>query len=243
MWVIDWERDISTRLTFDDASEDNPIWSPDGLQVTFNSTRKGQSDIFVKNASGVGDETLVVGSPESEYPEDWSRDGRYISYVSGGVSFGTLNLVPLFGDRKPFSVVRSPFQKDEPHFSPDGKWLAYDSSESGIYQIYLVSLPTADQKLQVSTNGGAQPHWRRDGKELYYLTLDGKMMAVDISTGAKPESSIPRVLFDTGLAVSPTTDQYAVTSDGQRFLLLRPLLGATPTPITVVLNWVIPTKK
>jgi eukaryotic-like serine/threonine-protein kinase len=242
VWVIEWARDIATRLTFDPVADNDPIWSPDGLRVAFDSNRKGSNDIFVKNVSGTAEEESVLSSVENEYAEDWSRDGRYIAYVykANGES---LNALPLFGDRKPFTVVKSPFPKDEPHFSFDGKWLAYASNESGTWQVYVVSFPTADQKYQISTDGGSQPRWRSDGKELYYLSLDGKLMAAGITAGEKIQSGIPRMLFETGLTTDPIRDQYAVTPDGQRFLLLRPLTGATPTPITVVINWTASLKK
>jgi Tol biopolymer transport system component len=148
-----------------------------------------------------------------------------------------LYVLPLFGDRKPFPVVQSPFRENEPHFSFDGKWLAYDSNESGAFQIYVTSFPALDQKVQISTNGGGQPRWRRDGRELYYLASDGKLMAVDITAGPKMSSGIPRVLFDTRLILNPLQDQYAVTPDGQRFLVLTPVTESTTTPITVVVNW------
>ena len=133
--------------------------------------------------------------------------------------------------------MRSPFSQDEPHFSFDGKWLAYESLESGTWQIYVIPFPAADQKRQISTNGGAQPRWRQDGKELYYLSPDGKMMAVDIKADTRIESGIPRMLFDTELNVAPTLDQYAVTADGQRFLLLKPAVVSSTSPFTVILNW------
>jgi Tol biopolymer transport system component len=186
---------------------------------------------------------LLIGSLNPEYVEDWSFDGRYIVYGTWDPNPTDLWALPLFGDRKPFPVIQSPFKKDEPHFSFDGKWLAYDSEESGKWQIYVVSFPAADQKRQISTNGGGEPRWRRDGKELYYLALDGKLMAVDMTTSSVLDSGVPRVLFDTGLVVDPTRDQYAVTQDGQRFLVLKPLAGAVPTPITVVVNWNASSKK
>jgi eukaryotic-like serine/threonine-protein kinase len=152
-------------------------------------------------------------------------------------------ILPLFGDRKPFPLVQSPFRKDEPHFSYDGKWLAYDSDESGTWQIYVISFPAADQKRQISINGGAQPRWRGDGKELYYLSLDGKMMAVGMTLTNKIDAGIPRELFETNINVDATRDQYAVTADGQRFLILKPVSGATSPPITAVLNWTAALRK
>ena len=132
-----------------------------------------------------------------------------------------------------------------PRFSYDGKRLAYDSNESGTWQVYIDAFPAGAQKRQISTTGagGAQPHWRKDGRELYYLALDGKMMAVDISGDSKLEPGIARPLFDTELNVDPVNDQYSVTPDGRRFLILKPLSEAASTPITVVLNWTSLLKK
>ena len=239
---MDWARGVTSRFTYDGPNPNgrDVVWSPDGQQLAFSSYTKGNPDIVVKKASGVGQEDLLAGSPNAEYVEDWSADGRYIVYGTWAPDPTDIWAISL-ADRKPFPVVQSPFRKDEPHFSFDGKWLAYASEESGKWQVYVVSFPAADQKRQISTNGGSQPRWRRDGKELYYLALDGKLMAVDTTTSAGFGSGIPRSLFDTGLSVSPLQDQYAVTSDGERFLVLKG--GAAPSPITVVVNWAALSKK
>jgi Tol biopolymer transport system component len=154
-----------------------------------------------------------------------------------GQASGDIYVLPLFGARKPIPLVRSAANDDEPRFSFDGNWLAYNSDESGTQQVYLIPFPPSDQKLQVSKNGGAQPRWRSDGKELYYLDLEGKIMVVDITTNRKIESGTPRELFDTKLSVDPLRDQFAVTPDGQRFLVQLPVAESEPTPITVIVNW------
>jgi len=240
IWLMDWATGVTSRFTYEGAgtgvSGRDVVWSPDGQQLAFSSYAKGNADIALKKASGVGSDEILVGSTNPEYVEEWSPDGKYIVYGIWAPHPTDLWAVSL-ADRKPFPVVQSPFRKDEPHVSFDGKWLAYSSEESGRWQVYVISFPGGDQRRQVSTNGGGQPRWRRDGKELYYLGLDGKMMAVDIVTSAGLNSGIPRPLFDTGLTLEPTLDQYAVTSDGQRFLVLKPVAGAAPVPITVVVNW------
>ncbi len=240
IWIIEWERNILTRFTFDDVEPTDVVWSPDGRRIGFSDLRKGNADIYERQSSGSG-ETPVVQSPEDKWIEDWSRDGRYIAY---GVGIPTdLYAIPLFGDRKPFSLVRSPYEKDKPHLSFDGKWLAYGSNESGAWQVYIVSFPAGDGKQQISSHGGGEPRWRGDGKELYYLDPDGKMMAVDIGGNATIEPGIPHELFDTGLFVDPTLDNYAVTPDGRRFLILKPVAGNATTPINVILNWTSLLKK
>ena len=206
----------------------------------FTSERKGNRDIFEKKI-GTGKETPLLETATDEWPEDWSRDGRYLAFglntTAGVTGAGNLHVLPLFEDRKPIPIAQTPFQEDEPRFSPDGKWLAFNSDESGTHQVYLISLPVTDQKRQISTDGGVQPRWRRDGKELYYLALDGKLMAVDIRVDPKIESGVPRPLFATKLRVDPIRDQFAVTADGQRFLIQVPIAEGSPTPITVAVDW------
>jgi len=240
IWLLEYERNVATRLTFDPTYHGSVVWSPDGLRVGISSMRKGRWDISIKDVNGTREETLLSEAAGDKWMKDWSKDGRYIAY---GSSTGGIYALPLFGDRKPFPIVQSSSNMNQPIFSYDGKWLAFDSDESNTWQIYVVSFPATDQKRQISTISGAQPRWRRDGKELYYLTLDGKMMAVDIKADAKIEPGIPHTLFNTGLVVDPTNPQYAVTPDGQRFLLLKSLTEATPIPITVAINWTALLKK
>jgi Tol biopolymer transport system component len=238
IWLIDWARGVPQKLTFNLAfSGTDAVWSPDGLQIARNSVRKETFAIVVKNASGVGDETTLLESPHRLGIEDWSKDGRYIAYVlDQGTGARDVYVSPLFGDRKAIPITQTSFDENEPHFSFDGKWLAYDSNESGTWQVYVVSFPALDQRCPVSARGGGQPRWRRDGKELYYLAPDGKLMAVDIGAGLKLDCGPPRELFDSGLRMNPLLDQYAVTPDGQRFLVLKPQ-DAADTPLSVVLNW------
>jgi serine/threonine protein kinase len=237
VWLIELERDTETRLTVDEASEPAVVWSPDGMQVGFSSTRSGNIDIYKMNANGVGEATPMADSSDDEWLEDWSEseDGQYISYETS--TSDDLHILPLFGDRKPFTIIPSPFDQDEPHFSPDVKWLVYDSNESGTWEVYVVSFPEADQKQKISTNGGVSPRWRGDGKEIYYLSLEGEIMAVDFKADQIIEAGKPHVLFDADLDVIPKEDQYDVTRDGQRFLILKPLADTAYTPITVTLNW------
>jgi len=246
IWMIDGARGLPTRSTFDHAlsPNGNVVFSPDGSRIAFSSERNGTRDIFEKQAIGAAVETPLLATGADEWPEDWSRDGRYLIFASNtsGVRGGDIHALPLFGDRKPFVVVESSFTEDEPRVAFDGKWLAYTSNESGTYQIYVVSFPAAGQKRQISTLGGTQPRWRRDGQELYFLAPDGTMMAVDIRTGAGIEAGVPRELFDSRVEVDPIRDQFGVTADGQRFLIQRPVAGSS-TPIMVVVDWTTLLKK
>lgn len=239
IWVIDWVRDVRTRVTSASSAgrPGGPLWSHDGLRVAFNR-QTDQSDVMERAATG--DETVVVGGPDNDIAEEWSKDSRYMVLFHRPVSESqvTWQALPLFGDRKPFSIDVTPrVSNDEPEFSFDGRWLAYNSEESGTTQVHVMSFPAADQKRQLSIDGGAQPQWRRDGRELYYVDLDGNLMAVDIAADSRIDSGRPRALFRTGLSVQTFARQYAATSDGQRFLVLLPVAEATPTPITVVVNW------
>ncbi len=242
--VIDWARKTPTRFTFDPAlgPNGNVVWSPDAVRIAFSSERRGNRDIYERNGRD-GVETAVLATPNDEWPEDWSKDGRYLAYGvnSGTTTFGDLYALPLFGDRTPILVSQSPFAEDEPRFSFDGKWLAYNSNESGTVQVYVVSFPAIDQKRQVSSVGGVQPRWRRDGKELYYLGPDGAMMAVEFRPTI--ESAAPRALFNTGLDPDMARDQFAVSPDAQRFLIALPAPEGAVTPVTVVMNWTTALRK
>ena len=130
-----------------------------------------------------------------------------------------------------------------PSFSFDGKWIAYNSNESGIWQVYIAPFPAADQRRPISIKGGAQPRWKNDSSELYYLSSDGKMMAVDLKLDGEIEPGDPHVLFDTGLTVDPSNNQYEVTADGQRFVVLKPLADAASIPFTIVTDWTARLKK
>jgi Tol biopolymer transport system component/predicted Ser/Thr protein kinase len=235
--VIDWQRHTQTRATFDPtlSANGNVVWSPDNVRLAFSSERSGNRDIFATNAGGP--ETPLLATSNDEWPEDWSKDGRYLAYGvnSGTASFGDIYALPLFGKGQPIAVAHSRFLEDEPRFSFDGKWLAYNSNESGKPQVYVVSFPGLAQRMQLSSAGGVQPRWRRDDKEIYYLGPDGAMMAVAFPPA--PNSAAPRALFNSGLAPDDARDQFAVSPDGQRFLLQLPAPDSGAVPVTVVLNW------
>lgn len=225
IWVIDWERaGVPTRLTLDPADDINPVWSPTGDRIAFTTYRKGNADVYVKNANGVGAETPLLESSSNEFVEDWSKDGKYIAYKLGQDAFEDLYVLPLSGDdKKPIPVVTGPFRKDEPQFSYDGKWLAYTSNESGgTFEVYVISFPALDQKLRISAiGGGGQPRWRKDGREIYYKAPDDSVMAVEIKPGPRIEAGIPRRLFGVPSMQSsrdPIRHQWSVRPDGQRFL-------------------------
>jgi Tol biopolymer transport system component/predicted Ser/Thr protein kinase len=248
VWLIEVGRGLASRFTFDPSNDRSPLLSPDGSQVIFQSSRKGVYDLFEKPASGATDEQPLLVTPQDKATLDWSRDGRFLLYSTQDPKTGSdLWALPLTGERKPFPVVQTSFDEIEGQFSPDGRWLAYASNESGRYEIYSRPFPGAGGKWQVSTAGGTQPRWGRDGKELFYMVPDTRLMAVQIrvaSDGRALDTGAPVALFPTRLASGAdiqTTGfgaraQYAVASDG-RFLMLVTADEAVTSPITIVLNW------
>jgi len=237
IWLLDTNRGVMSRFTTDPGVEGDPIWSPDSSRLVFTSSRTGVVDLWQKPVTGAA-ETLLLASDQPKYPEDWSRDGRFIVYVSPQGGRG-LWVLPSGDDPKPFVFLDSPFVKDEPHFSPDGNWLAYHSEESGRPEVYVQSFPGPGQRVRVSPAGGSQPRWRKTGGELFYMDLSGKLMAVSIGVGTTLDVGVPKVLFQTPMT-NPTAniDQFAATADGQRFVVLSPVdRDALPTPVTVTVNW------
>ena len=223
IWVIDWKRRVNTKVTLDPSDDMNPVWAPDGKRVAFVTFRKGNADIYVKNANGIGPETPLVDTPADEFVEDWSKDGRYLAYRQTQGEFSDLYVLPFDAEGKPgkpFPIIQGPYQKDEPQFSYDGQWLAYVSDESGRFEVYITSFPALDQKLKVTDAGGGRPRWRRDSKEIYYVRLNSGVMAVDFMPGPKINAGIPHLLYTSnapGGAV-PTTHRFDVSADGQRIL-------------------------
>jgi serine/threonine protein kinase/Tol biopolymer transport system component len=234
VWVFELDSGRSTQLTFDPASDEHPIWSPDGSRLVFLSRRPGAEGLYQKVASNETPEELLLRG-EGLFPSDWSANG--ILYDSGGPA-ADLWVLPLAGDRKPYVLVDDPSWQAAARFSPDGRWFAYQSNELGRPEVFVNSfLPSA--KWRISTDGGSLPRWRRDGKELFYLAADGKLMAVGIaSDGFKFRPEAPRQLFQTGLTgLYPRLRSYGVSPHGDRFLIsVAEDPSATPS-IIVVSNW------
>ncbi len=242
IWVYDLSRGVKTRLTFAVSIESSPIWSPDGMRIAFASNRKGQFDIYQKAANGIGEEEALLETSAEERPMSWSSDGRYIAYIRKEMQGKTkwdVWVLPLFGDRKPFPLLQSEFDELHPAFSPDGRWLAYTSNESGTNEVYVRPFPGGGGKWQVSTRGGSQPRWRRDGKELFYLAADNKLMAVEIKEkGASLEIGNVQPLFQARpVSVLTFGAVYDASADGRRFLINSATEQESSEPITLVINW------
>jgi len=239
IWILDRIRGVTTRLTFDPGDDLWPVWSPDGTRITFGSNRAGNFGIYEKQSNGVGADDLVLKTADDVGPSDWSSDGRYLICLSSApATRWDIWALPTFGDRKPTPFLKTQFADYEARLSPDGRWLAYSSSESGLREIYIQAFPDAGGKWQISTQGGRDPMWRRDGKELFYISPDGKMMSVDIAAAATLQAGVPKVLFEGVRSnENPLGRSYAVTADGQQFLVIRPDRARAIPSTTVVVNW------
>jgi eukaryotic-like serine/threonine-protein kinase len=233
VWMFD-DRGASTQLTFDPASDEGPIWSPDSSRLLFLSRRPAAAGLYQKLASNDKPEELLLPG-ENLFPADWSSTG--IVYDNGGPS-ADLWFLPSAGDRKPYALVEDPLSQVAARFSPNEHWLAYSSNELGRPEIFVNSFPPS-AKRRVSTAGGSLPRWRRDGTELFYLAADGMLMTVPVAVdGLTFRPDVPQRLFQTALhTLYPRLRKYGVSRDGDRFLISVPDdPGAAPS-IVVVSNW------
>jgi Tol biopolymer transport system component len=241
LWLYDLARGASTRLTFDPGDDLNPAWSPDGKQIAFTAKRKGERDIYLIDANGTREPELLLQTPKRKNVEQWSPDGKYLVFnLEASDTNSDLYLLPLSGERKAIPFLTSPFTEDMGQISPNGRWIAYRSNESGTSEVYVQSFtpedPAPRRKWRISTDGGMEPQWRRDGKELFYLR-GGTLMAVDIkSDGREFEAGLPNPLFDKMLPGN-ARNRYVVSRDGQRFLVITPPEDQTNSDIHVVVGW------
>ena len=225
--IADLDRAVFSRFT----TGTDPIWSPDGSRLLFIS----DYNLMVKNLLS-GQEDVLLDAPELVFVDDWTQDGRYaLCHIMKGGSEAVW-AVPLSGDPKPMLLLEGSFRFDEPQVSPDGRWLAYIAYETGRFEIYVQPFLATGERIRISTDGGGQPRWRKDGKELFYLSLDGRLMAADIEGGEAIKASIPKQLFKVPVTVDPGLDQFVVTGDGQRFIVIVEAEEA-PSPVHVILNW------
>ncbi len=246
LWVFDLVRGTSSRFTFDPAEDLNPVWSPDGNRIAFTSERKGPRNLYVKPASGIGQEEALLESEARKSVEQWSPDGRYLVFNINVSNVSTarqanndLWLLPLSGDRKPQPLLQTPFNENQAQVSPNGRWFAYQSFEARRPEVYVQNFPPSGGKWQVSTTGGNEPQWRADGKELFYLQAGaGRLMAVDVQTGSAAfEAGIPKPLFDVPLGGITARNRYVATRDGRRFLFLTRIEDTSGPPFVAVVNW------
>jgi serine/threonine-protein kinase len=239
LWLYDLSRETLTRFAFEGKMNSNPVWTPDGKRIAFNSNKEGPVNLFWQLADGSGGLERLTTSEYLHFPMSWSPNGQVLAFVevtpTTGYDLWTLGL----GDRKAQPFLRTQFNESVPQFSPDGNWLAYTSNETGRWEVYVQPYPSSGGKWQISTEGGTEPVWNRNGRELFYRSGD-RMMAVDIATQPSFTAGKPRVLFQGHYVPPPgTTPNYDVSPDGQRFLMIKPSDAgdAAPAQINVVLNW------
>jgi eukaryotic-like serine/threonine-protein kinase len=238
VWQYDLSRETLTRLTFEGNLGSNPVWTPDGRRIAFTSNKEGPINLFWKLADGSGGLERLSTSEYINTPMSWSPDGQLLAFIEIHPTTGYDIWILRLSDRKIEPFLRTPFNESAPRFSPDGHWLAYISDESGRYEIYVQPYPGPGGKWQISTEGGAEPAWNPNGRELFYRNGD-RMMAVDIVTKPGFAAGKPRVLFQGQYEPSPGSNpNYDVSSDGQRFLMLKQVeQEQSATQINVVLNW------
>jgi Tol biopolymer transport system component len=248
LWIVDLARGIRSRFTFDPAEENSPIWSPDGSQIVYAFRVSGTMELYQKTTDGTGAAEVLLVDHRNKFPNCWSPDGRFILYmVDNGAPTGwDLWLLPLFGDRKPFPFLQTPFYEAQGRFSPDGRWIAYISNESGRYEAYVTHFPGPGGKWQVSSGGatsfGVWPRWRRDGKEITYLAPDDTLMAAAVNgQGDRFETGEVRPLFAPRLRRGRRSP-YDVSPDG-RFLINTVVERGASSSLEVILNWTAALKR
>ena len=254
IWLRDFSRGTTSRFSFGSSITAGAVWSPDGESLIFRSLREGSFNLYLKPANGAKDEKLLFKSPETKFADSWSRDGRFFLFgADDPTTKGDLWVLPVRDGGKPFPFLRTEFAEYGGQFSPDGRWVAYYSDESGRDEIYVRPFlldpsgasASAGGKWLISTGGGIHPRWRSDGKELYYISGERKLMAVDVATDSAFHAGIPKVLFQAPPAVvgARVLPQWDLAPDGKRFLFITPAEHATQAVFNVVVNWQSALKK
>jgi dipeptidyl aminopeptidase/acylaminoacyl peptidase len=233
IWIFDLARGVPNRLTFDPPNETAPLWSPDDSEILF---QKG-FELRKKSLGGSSVEGEVVGGSELKQPCDWSSDGRRLLYVSRAGGTFDLWQRPL-PEGKPEPWQATPFDENGARFSPDGAWVAFASDESGHEEVYVRAFAGGGEKIRVSLSGGNTPIWRGDGRELFYIEEDKRLMVATVRTSSRFEADPPRPLFEVRLRTAFSRAQFDVSADGQRFLLNRMVIDEAAPPMTMVQNWV-----
>ncbi len=241
IWLVDLERGVTSRFTFDPARDGAPVFSPDGRTIAFSSNRDGGSyNLYVKDAAGSGPAQELLQTEGGALPCDWSRDGHWLAFHKAGKDSGLDVWVlamdgPDKGKATPF--VQGRFTEGLPSFSPDSHWIVYMSDESGRFEVYVKPFPGPGGKWQVSTDGGKEPQWSADGTQIRYISDAGALVSVPVTTGATFTAGKPHDLFPVRLQPIIIRNRWLASHDGQRFLLLEPEGTSRSLPITVVLNW------
>jgi Tol biopolymer transport system component len=241
LWLLDMSRGTSARFTFGPGNSALPLWSPDGSELIFSSDREGVYNLYRKPANGAREEEVLLRSNLNKGATSWSRDGKFLLYsTSPSVVFSEEDVwvLPMQGDHTPYPFLQTRFDESGAKFSPDGRWVAYYSNETGRYEVYVREFTgpkdsVAGGKWLVSKEGGTFPFWREDGKELLYVDLGGKIMSVSVDSTRAFQAGVPQELFQ----VPPGANNLAAASDLKRFLIPVPVERKAPQAFTVFLNW------
>jgi serine/threonine protein kinase len=246
IWLYDLSRGTGRRFTLGSWMSRFPIWSSDGSHVYFSSNRKGSGDLYVKAASGSGDEEQVFHSEGWVFPTDCSRDGRFLVFTHYGLrseaDVRDVRVLPLFGEKMATALASEKMRDPVSRISPDSRWIAFESDESGRGEIHVSAFPGPGGKWQVSSGGGGYARWRRDGKELFFVSSEEEMMVVEVRTGASFEFGTPRPLFKLPPIPNTSYWYYDVAPDGGRFLVTYPVV-TKQAPLALVLNWTAALRK
>jgi dipeptidyl aminopeptidase/acylaminoacyl peptidase len=241
---MDVSRGVTSRVTASPGDERDPVWSPDGRSLAFIARRDDGAALRRKGLRASDPETVMTDSPEEDIPESWSRDGQRLLFVRRTPQTGAAPEVksvwalPLEGGGAPEPILKAGFNVDEPQLSPDGRWLAYVSWESGRAEVYVEPFRRDGERVRVSVDGGGQPKWRGDAKELFYTAPPQSLMSVTVRVGGdRPEVSLPTQLFEIRGLQGPDFDDYAPSADGQRFLVKMPVGEDRQPRLYVVTNW------
>ena len=245
LWLLELSRGTTSRFTFDQDSHDqSAVWASDGSSIVYSSsTETGSWSLNLKSSSGSGQAEELLSASDEIYPTDWSPDGPVVIYEKlNQAGNWDVWLLPLIGDREPEPLLETLFDERHAQLSPDGRWITYVSNESGSHEVYVQSFPTGLGKWKISTDGGGQPGWKRDGTEIFYLDPDSNLMAVQVETTSSTlEAALPETLFELSLEPSPLgpfdiRNRYAAAGDGVRFLVPT-IRNEVPASISVFLNW------
>jgi Tol biopolymer transport system component len=235
LWLTDLASNTTTPLTTDPHAQSDPVWSPDSRYVAFDLLPNGGSDppfLVQKIEIGSQQSQPIYGDNDRHWVEDWSADGRFLLTHDAK----TFSIIPVADNIKPKALYSTSFLKDEFHLSPDGQLIAYGEDRTGTWEVFVAAFPSFHDIKQVSQAGGVQPRWRGDGRELFFLDTQGRVMSATVERGSPVKIGIPRKLFDTPLVPDPTINQYAVTGDGLKFLVLEPRKSPVES-YSVILNW------
>jgi Tol biopolymer transport system component len=239
IWIHDIASGRDSRFTFDEAIDRNSFWSPDDASVVFSSSRGRRADLYIKNSNGTDAEQLLLATDEDKFVNDWSRDGKTIAFHTTGnaKTKADLWLLPLAGDRKPVPFLRTEFRELNGTFSPDGRWIAYQSDETAQFQVYVRALDGSAGKWQISIDGGGGPTWSADGKTIFFQSASRQLMAASVRiVNSTPVVDSIRTMFDFDAhgVIGFLTD---MSRDGKRCLAIVGESRQTVPPITMVVNW------